>query len=260
MTSSLRKVFAVAAVSVLELFRRRDVYVAVILALVVILPLVSVNVFGVEGVVRYVREVTLLLIWIFSIIVIVTNAARQIPGEMQRRTILPLLSKPIGRGELMIGKFAGASVAAGLALVLFYAGYFMLTLWKAGDPGGGIFLQALILHLLFVAVLTAMVLLGSMLLTPSANITCCLLLVGGMMLYGDRLSTMAIDAPAPASWILWIAHFILPHFEFFDIKRQVIHSAAGIDAFTMLMVIGYAGLFTLVFLLGAIMAFRRKRL
>ncbi|MFO7821030.1 MAG: ABC transporter permease [Lentisphaeria bacterium] len=260
MKYKLRKIGAVATTAILELFRRRDVYVAVILALVVILPLASVNIFGVEGIVRYLRETTLLLVWLFSIVIVITNAARQIPGERQRRTILPLLSKPISRAELMLGKFTGAATAASLTLLLFYAGYFLLTAFKSGHWGGLVLVQAVILHILFACLLTAMTLFGSMLLTPSANITVCLLIAGGMMLYGGNLSQMAINSPAPASWGLWICHFIIPHFEFFDLRLRLVHNWPALGGWTMLTVCLYALLFTAVFLMAAVITFRKKQI
>lgn len=259
MTYTFRKICAVASASILELLRRRDVYVALILALVLLLPVVSVNVFGVKGIVRYVREVTLLLIWIFSLVIITTNAARQIPGEVQRRTILPLLSKPIGRGELLIGKFFGASIAASLALLLFYAGYCLLTLIKSESMGGVVLIEALFLHLLFAFLLTSMTLLGSMLLTPSANVTVCLLLTGGMLLYGNSLSQMATEASAPASWFLKFLHFILPHFEFFDLRLRLVHDWSAVSIWPMLGVTLYTVLYTTAILVAATFIFRTKR-
>ena len=115
----LRCVLAVARLLLLQLYRRRDVYVALFLGLLVVVPLASINLFGVEGVVRYLSEVSLLLVWIVSIVICISMTARQLPEELERRTILPLLSKPVRRSDVLLGKLLGAGLATGSAVLLF---------------------------------------------------------------------------------------------------------------------------------------------
>jgi ABC-type transport system involved in multi-copper enzyme maturation permease subunit len=257
----MRRLVAVALVSILELWRRRDVYVALVLAAAVVVPLSAVKVFGVGGVNRYVREVTLLLIWCFIAAVSVTTAARQIPSEIQRRTILPLLAKPVRRCEVVLGKFVGATLACWGALLLFYACYVLLIGLKSGVWISAAAVQGFILHLCFVALVVAMTLCGSLVLTPSANITCSLLVVGGMLLYGNRLSALARGAAAPLNWLLWLSHAVLPHFEFFDLRLRLVHAEWGpLSGRAFLCIVGYAVLYGSFFLVGAVAAFRRKRL
>ena len=46
-------------------------------------------------IVRYLKEICLLLIWISSLVIAITTTARQIPAEREHRTLLPLLAKPL---------------------------------------------------------------------------------------------------------------------------------------------------------------------
>lgn len=256
----LKKTGAVARVSVLELFRRRDVYVALILALVVIVPLSGVNLFGVEGVVQYLRELTLLLIWVFGIAITVTNAARQVPGEVERRTILPLLAKPIRRSEFVVGKFLGTAAAAGASITIFYACFVVLTGIKSGIWFTPTLVQAYVFHLIFVALLSALTVCGSMVLTPSANMTLAVLISGGMVLFGQRLSALAADLAPPVSWLAWAVHFVFPHFEFFDARHRVVHSWEPNTLPVASGVVLYGLLYTLALLFLAVVLFRRKKL
>ena len=255
-----RNVWAVAMVSVLELYRRRDVYVAFVLAFVTIVPLASVSMFGVGGVVRYLWEVTLLLIWLFSIAVGVTAAARQIPREVETRTILPLLAKPIHRAEFVLGKFVGAALATGSCVILLYACYMLLGGLKDGSWCPAALPHALLLHLCFVALLTAMVLFGSTFLTPSGNVTCSSLVVVAMLLFGEKLPVLASRAPAPGSWLARLIHLIAPHFEFFDMRLRLVHGWEPLTPAVLLIVLAYTVLYTAAFLGGAILLFGRKRL
>ncbi len=258
--SSIRKIGAVASVSILEMLRRRDMYVALILALVIIIPLSSVNLFGVEGVVRYVREVTLLLIWVCSIVIAISTTARQVPGELQRRTILPLLAKPIRRGEFVIGKFVGSTLATSIAILLFYVCYIILVGIKSGIWLNLTIVQAMFLHLLFIALVCAMTLCGSLIFTASANVTICALVTIGMLLFGGRLSGFALQAPAPANFAIWAVHFLFPHFEFFDSRLRMVHEWGPHSLTVFLAATSYAVLYTLAMVTVAMLVFRRKRL
>src|SRR5260370_38381343 len=80
----------------------------------------SVNIFHEKDIVRYLKEICLLLIWIASLVIAITTTARQIPAERENRTLFPLLANPLTRTQLVLGKFLGCWLAGGLALLLFY--------------------------------------------------------------------------------------------------------------------------------------------
>ncbi|MCF7854975.1 MAG: ABC transporter permease [Candidatus Pacebacteria bacterium] len=257
---SYRKVTAVAAASILELFRRKDVYVALILAAAIIFPLTTVALFGVEGVVRYLREIALMLMWLFSIVLTITTAARQFPGEIQRRTILPLLSKPVRRSEVVLGKFVGATSASSLALVLFYVCYAILVGGRTGSWISWVLVQAFILHVCFLALVTALTLLGSMILTPSANITCCTLVVVSMLLFGQQLPEFAGNASTGVNGLVWVVHAVAPHFEFYDLRIRLVHEWGIMPLGIALGIVAYTVVYAAVLLSATVYAFKRKRL
>lgn len=260
MKGALRNIAAIAGTSVLELYRRRDVYTAVILAIVITAPLASVNVFGVGGIVRYLREVTLLLIWLFTLVIGLTTASRQVPRELENKTIYPLLAKPVRRSEFILGKFAGAVAATGLSVLLFYVCYVVLDGLKEGVWYTPVLPQVILLHLALVVLMTALVVFCSTFLTPSANLACSALIVGGMLLFGQKIPDAASQAPAPASWVLWTAHAVLPHFEFFDLRLRLVHGWEPIQVSVLACVLGYCALYTAALLGGAVAVFSRKRL
>ena len=116
----MNNIFAVAGVVIKELYRRKDFYVLFILTALITLVMASVNFFNDDKIVRYLKEICLLLIWISSLVIAITTAARQIPAERESRTIFPLLAKPVTRAQVIAGKFLGCWLACGLALVVFY--------------------------------------------------------------------------------------------------------------------------------------------
>src|SRR6202795_2236921 len=113
-------IWAIAIVALKELYRRKDFYVLFVLTAVITLLMGSVNFFNDASIVRYLKEICLLLIWISALVVAIGTTARQIPAERENRTIFPLLAKPVTRGQVILGKFAGCWFACGIALLVFY--------------------------------------------------------------------------------------------------------------------------------------------
>jgi len=246
--------------SILELYRRKDVYTAVVLALIIVTPLASVNFFGVGGVVRYLREVTLLLIWLFSIAIALSTAARQIPLELEQRTIYPLLAHPVRRSEFVIGKFAGAFAASTLTLLLFYLCFIVLSGIKSGQWFSAVLFQAIVFHVIFLALAAALTIFWSTFLTPSATLTCSALIVLGMFLFGLHLPEAASKALFPANWILTAAHIVLPHFEFFDLRLRIIHGWEPVPLWAFAGAVLYGVGYSAVLLAAAVTIFQRKQL
>src|SRR4051812_38542992 len=116
----MRKVFAISNVVIKELYRRKDFYVLFVLTALITLLLGSVTLFNDPNIVRYIKEICLLLIWISALVIAIITTARQLPAEREQRTIFPLLAKPITRAHVIAGKFMGCWLATGLALAIFY--------------------------------------------------------------------------------------------------------------------------------------------
>src|SRR5689334_6979641 len=96
---------AIGGLVIKELFRRKDFYALFILTALITLILGSVNFFNEANIVRYLKEICLFLIWVSSLVIAITTAARQIPAERESRTIFPLLAKPVTRSHVILGKF-----------------------------------------------------------------------------------------------------------------------------------------------------------
>ena len=123
----MNMVLALAGVVFKEMYRRKDFYVLLVLTAVITLLAGSVNLFNEAGVVRYLKDVCLILIWVSGLVIAVTTTARQIPAERENRTIFPLLAKPVTRAHVIVGKFFGCWLACGVALVVFYLFFGIVT-------------------------------------------------------------------------------------------------------------------------------------
>ena len=256
----LRQLNALATLAVLELYRRKDLVVVGLLSVCILGPLALFAPFGVHGASRYMNELALLLIWIFSGVIALSVAARLFPPEFENRTIFPLLAKPVGRGTLLLGKYLGACVASCSVLAVFYLIYGLLTGLRQGGWFPEVLIQAFVLHIGFVLIVTALGLLGSLILTASANLTLCGMLIAGMLFYGQRLPALAATQSAPTNVILTVLNGIGPHLEFFDLRQRVVHEWGAVGWSVCFAALAYAVVYVSLCLLLASRLFRRRKL
>ena len=69
MKGSMRRIGALVKLSLLELWRRNDMFALLVLSLVLLVPLSLARPFGASGATRYFDEVALLLVWGYSLFI-----------------------------------------------------------------------------------------------------------------------------------------------------------------------------------------------
>ena len=260
-SAALRNIQAIAGLVIKELYRRKDFYVIFILTALITLALGSVNFFGEESTARYLKEICLLLIWIAGLVIAITTTARQIPAEREQRTVFPLLAKPVTRHHLVVGKFLGCWLACGLALLVFYVFFGVISGAREHQWPIGAYFQALTLHWFMLGVVIAMTLLGSIVFAaPSSTNTITLLVTVGILLLGRHLNKLALQLSEPSQTIVYAIYFAIPHLELFDVRDLIIHNWGTISWLVWLEALSYAMVYAAIFLMAACLLFRRKAL
>jgi ABC-type transport system involved in multi-copper enzyme maturation permease subunit len=259
----MNKVFAIAGVVIKELYRRKDFYVLFVLTAILTIGMGAVNFFDDAKIVSYLKEACLLLIWISALVICITMTARQIPAERESRTIFPLLAKPVTRGQIVVGKFLGCWLAVGAALVVFYVFFSILSGTREHAWPLAKYFQAFWVQWAALAVVTALVLLGSVIFTsPAENVTICFFAIVGILMLGGHLNTVALRQAEPAHSMLYAFYFVIPHLEWaFDLRELVIYNTwSPIPWTACLLLTLYCACYTAFFLFAAWLVFRRKAL
>ena len=254
-------IFAIAGIVVKELYRRKDFYVLFVLTALITLVMGAANFFNDDKIVRYLKEICLLLIWISALVMAITTGARQIPAEKEARTIFPLLAKPVTRGQVIAGKFAGCWFACGLALLVFYL--FLAVISGAKEHSWPLlnYFQAAWLQWMMLGVVIALALAGSIVFAaPSSNSTICFVAVLGIVFLGRHLHLVAVQQSEPVSSILSTIYFLMPHLEWFDVRDLIIHGRSLVAWPAVGLASLYAAAYTGLFLFAAWILFRRKPL
>lgn len=257
----MNNVLAISEVVVKEMYRRKDFYVVFILTALITLMMGSINFFNDDKIVRYLKEICLLLIWISSLIIGISTAARQIPSERENRTIFPLLAKPVSRNELVLGKFLGCWKACGLSLLVFYIFFALITATREHHLPVLNYFQALVLHWFMIGIVIAFTLLGSIIFAaPSSNGTITFVCSIGILFLGRHLNKVALNLAEPTGTIVYGIYYIIPHLELFDVRDLIIHNWDLIGWPIILLALLYAVAYIAIFLGITCLVFRRRAL
>lgn len=257
----MNTILALSSVVIKELYRRKDFYVLFVLTALITLVMGSVRFFNDDKIVRYLKEICLLLIWISALVVAIGTAARQIPAEREHRTIFPLLAKPVTRAQVILGKFVGCWFACGLALLVFYLFFGIIAGSREHDwPLVG-YLQAFWLQWAMLGIVTAFVIFGSVVFAaPSSNGTISFVLMTGILLLGSHLNQVALQQSEPLRTVVYSIYFLIPHLEWYDLREHIAFnqpalpwSVCGLDTV-------YAALYIATLLFATWIIFRRKAL
>jgi len=103
----MEKILSIAKVTIIESFRRKDAYVFIILAFLIVFGAGLFSRLGTEGLGKFVKDVGFTVTNAMAVLICVVAAARQLPVEIQNRTLYPLLAKPVSRFQVFMGKFIG---------------------------------------------------------------------------------------------------------------------------------------------------------
>jgi Cu-processing system permease protein len=257
----MKTVFALAGVVVKELYRRKDFYVLFVLTAVITLLMGSVSFFNDPKIVRYLKEIALLLIWVSGLVIAIGTTARQIPAERENRTIFPLLAKPVTRGQVVLGKFTGCWLACGLALVVFYVFFGLVSGSREHHWPLLNYFQALWLQWAMLGIVVSLVLLGSVVFAaPSSNATIAFVVVIGILLLGSHLNQVALQQAEPLRTIVYSIYFLIPHLEWYDVRDFVTYDHPLPGWTDIALATLYAAVYAALLLFATWLVFRRKPL
>ncbi len=254
----MRRIRTIAFIVWIEMLRRKEAYVLLILLGSLLFILVSLNIFGLGNVVGFVKDAGLLAAWLFGWILAINCASRQLPLEESRGTILPLLAKPITRWQLIIGKWLGAWMVVSTAVLSFYI---LTTLILFGYSGSFDLLtlsQALILHIVALGIIVAIAIALSTRMNFDAAATLAYVATAAMFVLVPRVPELAFHARGWRQTSLLILYGALPHFELFDMRQRVIHQYGTLPWHIFGLIIIYGFVLVSIILCIAWLGFHNK--
>ena len=255
----LSRIGTIAHTVWLEMLRKKDLYVLLILLGALLATLVSLDIFGLGGVVRYIKDVGFLMAWIFAWILAVGTSTRQLTSEETRGTIFPLLAKPVNRFEVIAGKWLGTWTITCAATLLFYVLVTLIVVMKGGKTSAPTVMQGYVLHCTALAMITAAGFLLSTRLNRDAAATLTYVVTGSASLIVPHVPVLLAHTRGFSAAILMVLYNLMPHFEVFDLRKRIVHEYGPMSPLVCILVVGYGLVWTAMLLLASWLAYRRKR-
>lgn len=243
----------------LEMIRRKDIYVLLILLAAFLVTLMTLDLFGLGQAVIYLKEIGLLLAWVCSWILAVSVSVRQLPQEERQSTIFPLLAKPVSRAEILIGKWLGAWVVTGTATLVFYVLLALMVALRGGGLDVVVLAQVWLLHLGLLVIITALGIAFSTRLHADAAAALTYVVTLAAWLILPRVPDLVLTARGATQNGLMLVYYALPHLELFDMRCRLVYGWPPASGLAVLLVLFYGLLMTIVFLTLGWLAYRNKR-
>lgn len=229
-----RNLWLVSRTIWIEAVRRREIYAIVLVSVGLILGARSISFFGLEGFAKFYREVALRTMNLATSLTVILLAARQLPREFESHTIYPLLAKPIGRWNFLLGKFLGVLLAGVFCYTLFMAVFVAGVLLQRAEFNWVLFSQFVYLQVWSFSILASLTCLLSLLLNVDAAVTLALVVLLCSQVLMNLLSTVYDYVGRVQQGAILALHYLIPQITLFDASAKVVHSSRLEDGATLL--------------------------
>ncbi len=277
MKDSLRRTLWISRVTFLEAVRQRFFAFLLVLGAAMVLSSVSLRVFDFgHGELKFIADFGFGGMFFFGSVLAVVMTAQLFFSEIDNKTALTLLAKPLSRAEFLLGKFFGAWAVLGVFIVVL-AGLQGIVLWAReqelialAEQSGKIpatfsvvgLGQLVLMQWLRLGVVIAIVLAISAL----ARTFLFAVVVGSLAVVAGQLQWIAQDAflrptdsPVYAAF-LWVSTRLIPNLQQFNLADALVLGSSAVED-GALIAVGLSGLAYLVaYLTVGSLIFRRREI
>ena len=117
-TQTLRNIGIIGRITMLEGARKQVFHVLLLAAVFLIFGSASLARFDSHVHMKMLTDLCLVLMFSIGTIIAITITVTGIPGEMEQKTVYPVIAKPVRRWEFIAGKYVGAMATVGVALLV----------------------------------------------------------------------------------------------------------------------------------------------
>jgi ABC-type transport system involved in multi-copper enzyme maturation permease subunit len=233
---------AIARNAFREAVRDRILYNLILFVLLITASAIFLGELTAGQEVRVIVNLGLSSILIFGAFISIFVGVGLVWKEIEKRTVYSIFSKPVGRGEFIIGKFLGLCLTLSVNVLVMGVGVTLALVYVGGGRFAGVIWPAILLIFLELTILTAVAIMYSSYSTPalSALLTFFVFIIGH---FSSGLRDLAQDMdPGPARYMFDAIYYLLPNFSHFSLITE---TANGLTAPAAM--IGAAALYAVVY-------------
>jgi ABC-type transport system involved in multi-copper enzyme maturation permease subunit len=253
----LNRVAAVTFNTFRETVRERVLYNLVFFAILMTLSGMLLGQLSIRQDEKIIKDIGLASMDLFGTLIAIFIGVGLVNKEIERRSLYPLLAKPLSRGEFFLGKFLGLCFTLLVNVSVMTAGLW-LTLLATGRSPDLHLLRAVYPLYLGLLLVVALALLFSTLTSPALAAVCTF----GVVLAGrfsDVIRNMREVAPGVPDLVPRLLYYALPNFRRLDFKDVVVYGDP-VPLRTLLWVSAYAAVYAALLVVLGLSAFRRRDL
>ena len=249
------KVIAIAKNTFKEALRGKMFNIMLIFALVTIGSTKMFSFFTPREEMKMIKDMGFFFIVFFGLLIAIFLGAKMITEELEKKTIYTVLSKPIHRYELILGKLVGTMFALFINLCFMSIVFLGVIYLKERVLNFKIF-KAMFLIFISLSLISSIAIMFSTFATTTISVTLTMFLyiVGNLFEY---LKHLASKGGTVLKFILDGAYYLFPNFTNFNINRDVIHGTA-VSGMYILKITAYGLNYIIIFTLLAVLFFRKR--
>ena len=256
-TSTVKIIFTIARNTFREAVRDRVLYNLVLFVLLITASAIFLGELTAGQEARTIVNLGLGAMLVFGVFISIFVGVSLVSKEIERRTVFAIFSKPIGRGEFIIGKYLGLCLTLLVNMLIMGVGVSMAILYVGGGSLALTIWGAIALIYLELAILTAVAVLFSSFSTPalSALLTFFIFIIGN---FTQSLRDFAANLGSSFSKIFFdVLYYVLPNLAFYSFRTNAAHSEVPTLAYFGGAVV-YAVIYIIILLIATIMIFKRR--
>ncbi len=258
-SSVWKRVFSIARNTFREAVRDRVLYNLVLFALVLIASAIFLGELSGGQETKIIIDLGLSSILLFGLFIAIFVGVGLVYKEIERRTLYAILSKPIGRGEFLLGKYLGLCLTLLVNVIVMGIGVSLALVYvtRGWNPLALSIWPTILLLYLELAILTAAALLFSTFSSPalSALLTFFVFVIGH---FSADLKTFANSLGGNAARSVFTGlYYLLPNLSHFAFITPAAHGEVP-AASSALVAALYAAVYVTVLLSAATIIFKRR--
>ena len=256
---TLWRIAAIARNAFREAVRDRVLYNLVIFVLLLTAAAIFIGELSGGQERKIIVDLGLSAMLLFGVFIAIFVGVGLVYKEIERRTIYAIFSKPVGRGEFLVGKYLGLCLTLLVNVVVMGLGVSLALLYvsKGWDPLIVTLWPAILMIYMELMLITAMALLFSSFSSPalSALLTFFVFIIGHFS--ADLKSLATSLGSTGARWLFGGLYYLLPNLANYSFITPAAHGRAPAPAFVFSTGL-YAAIYIAVILSAATLVFSRR--
>lgn len=256
---SIRRTLAIARNAFREAVRDRVLYNLVLFVLLLIAGAIFLGELSAGQEAKIIVDLGLSAMLLFGVFIAIFVGVGLVYKEIERRTLYAILSKPIGRGQFLLGKYLGLCLTLLVNVLIMGLGVSLALVYvrRGWDPLVIKIWPAIFLIYVELMIITGVALLFSSFSSPalSALLTFFVFVIGHFS--ADLKALSGTTGSASARWLFRSLYYLLPNLSNYSVITAAAHGVAS-DTRSVAVAAVYAIVYIMVLLAGATLIFSRR--